>query len=73
MQEKINFHLIMLLCVQAAVRIPGEGVGFGRKCCSAVKVIYVASKLVFSMKETDLEIKTKKKKKEKQSAAKLLC
>lgn len=74
MQEKINFHLIMLLCVQAAVRIPGKGVGFGRKCCSAVKVIYVASKLVFSMKETDLEIKTEKKKeKKKRRAAKLLC
>lgn len=60
MEEKINLHLIMLLCVQAAVKSPGEGVGLGGSCCSAVKVIYTASQLVFSVKEADLGRKKKK-------------
>ena len=53
-EEEINFHLIMLLCVQAAVKSPGEGVGLRGNHCSAVKVICTASKLVFSVKEADL-------------------
>lgn len=32
-EEKINVHLIMLLCGQAAVKSPGEGVGLGGNCC----------------------------------------
>lgn len=59
MEEKINFHLVMLLCVQAVVKNTGEVVGLGGNCCSAVKVIYTASKLVFSLKETDLGRKNK--------------
>lgn len=51
----------MLLCVQAAVRIQVKVWGLGGNCCSAVKVIYIASKLVFSLKEADLEIKIKKR------------
>lgn len=34
--------------------------GLGGNCCAAVKVIYSASELVFSVKEADLEIKIKK-------------
>jgi len=51
----------MPLCVQAAVKIPGEGVGLGGNGCLAAEQIYAASKLVFSVKEVDLGRRRRKK------------